>query len=569
MPDTTKPLIIQSDSSILLDVHDPAAAAARQDIAPFCELEKSPEHMHTYRITPISLWNAASAGIGGEEILSRLRCWSRYPVPENVGTSIIDIISRFGKLVLYPTEDVNRFFLSIEDDLIRKEIENRKGLEKMLLPGDSGFTVSIFDRGTVKRELIKLGYPVDDRAPLKEGAPLSLSLLETTGDGRPFHIRDYQMEAAEAFVGDRQPGSGYGITVLPCGAGKTIVGMKVMQMLQTSTLILSTNVAAVHQWIDELLDKTDLPEEQIGEYSGETKNIRPVTVATYQIVTWRPDKNAPFPHFNIFHAQNWGLIIYDEVHLLPAPVFRVTAELQSTRRLGLTATLIREDGREDDVFSLVGPKRYDVPWKELEQKGWIAEASCYEIRIPLPEEKKIPYAAADKRQKFRIASENPLKIEIVKQIIANHREDAILVIGQYLDQLKIIAGELNVPIITGQTPNKKREEIYSRFKSGEIRIIAVSKVANFAIDLPDASVAIQVSGTFGSRQEEAQRLGRILRPKERNSFFYSLISRHTTEESFGSNRQKFLTEQGYKYHIDFWDVDELLNDRSRKEPGTA
>jgi DNA excision repair protein ERCC-3 len=557
MPEKSKPLIIQSDASILLDVHDPAAGEGRQDIAPFCELVKSPEHMHTYRITPISLWNAASAGIGGAEILQRLEKWTRFPVPDNVKTNIIDIISRFGKLVLTPAGGGEQFLLSISDELIKKEIEHRKNLQKMLVPVPEGFLLSIFDRGTVKQELIKLGYPVDDRAPLKEGAPLSFSLRNVTLDGRPFSVRDYQTEAAEAFVGGNLPGNGYGIAVLPCGAGKTIVGMKAMEMLQTSTLILSTNVAAVHQWIDELLDKTSLTEEQIGEYSGETKRIRPVTAATYQIITWRPDKNAPFPHFNLFHGENWGLIIYDEVHLLPAPVFRVTAELQSTRRLGLTATLIREDGREDDVFSLVGPKRYDVPWKELEQKGWIAEASCYEIRVPLPEERKIPYAAADKRQKFRIASENPLKTEIVKQIIANHREDPILIIGQYLDQLREIAGELDVPIITGQTPNKKREEIYGRFKRGELRIIAVSKVANFAIDLPDASVAIQVSGTFGSRQEEAQRLGRILRPKERNSFFYSIVSRYTTEESFGTNRQKFLTEQGYKYHIDFWTEEEL------------
>lgn len=557
MSGTGKPLIVQSDSSILLDVHESSAEEARQVISPFCELEKSPEHMHTYRVTPISLWNAASAGIQSNEIIDKLERWSRYPVPDNVRANIFEIISRFGKVVLTPGEEQDFFFLEIHDDLIRREIEHRKDLGKLLVPDPKGFRISIFDRGTVKQELIKLGYPVDDRAPLNEGAPLPLSLKRETRDNRPFTVRDYQMEAAKTFVGDRGAGSGYGIIVLPCGAGKTIVGMRVMEMLSTNTLILSTNVAAVHQWIDELLDKTDLTDDQIGEYSGEKKAIRPITVATYQIVTWRPDKNAPFPHFEIFHAEDWGLIIYDEVHLLPAPVFRVTAEIQATRRLGLTATLIREDGREDDVFSLVGPKRYDVPWKELEQKGWIAEASCYEIRVPLPEEKKIPYAAADRRQKYRIASENPLKLKIVKQVIENHREDSILIIGQYLDQLKAIAKDLEVPIITGQTPNKRREEIYRDFKSGKTRIIAVSKVANFAIDLPDASVAVQVSGTFGSRQEEAQRLGRILRPKKRNSYFYSVISRHTTEETFGTNRQKFLTEQGYKYHLDFWTEEEL------------
>lgn len=557
MPDTEKPLIIQSDASILLDVHDPGADRARQDIAAFCELEKSPEHMHTYRITPISLWNAAAAGIDGPEIVTRLNTWSRYPVPGNVETIITDTISRFGKLVLLPTEREQTFLLEINDPFVRKEIENRKSVAKYLTPCEKGFFLSIFDRGTVKQELIKIGYPVDDRVPLKQGGLLPVKLREMTGDGRDFKIRDYQREAASIFVGEKKPGSGYGIVVLPCGAGKTVVGIQVMEMLQTNTLILSTNVAAVHQWMDELRDKTEIDSESIGEYSGESKTIKPVTVATYQILTWRPDKNSDFPHFGIFQAADWGLIIYDEVHLLPAPVFRVTAELQATRRLGLTATLIREDGREDDVFSLVGPKRYDVPWKELEQKGWIAEAGCFEIRVGLPDSLKIPYAAADKRQKFRIASENPLKKTIVTQLIQNHREDHILVIGQYLSQLKEIAKELDIPIITGQTPNKKRDEIYSAFRAGDIRVLAVSKVANFAIDLPDASVAIQVSGTFGSRQEEAQRLGRILRPKKRNSFFYSIVSRHTTEETFASNRQKFLTEQGYKYHIEFWTPEEL------------
>ncbi len=557
MPGEGKPLIVQSDSSILLDVHDPQAESARSDISPFSELEKSPEHMHTYRITPLSLWNAAAAGLGSTEIIGRLSSWSRFPVPENVTYTVRETVSRFGACVLIETEEQNRFLLTVSDEQIRREIEGRKGFDKFLTPAPQGFYVSLFDRGTVKRELIKIGYPVEDRAPLREGTPVPMSLKRTTSDGFPFCVRDYQTEAADTFVGSRRPGNGYGIVVLPCGAGKTVVGMRVMELLQTSTLILSTNVAAVHQWIDELLDKSSLTPDQIGEYSGEIKEIRPVTVATYQILTWRPNKNEDFPHFGVFHAADWGLIIYDEVHLLPAPVFRVTAEIQATRRLGLTATLIREDGREDDVFSLVGPKRFDIPWKELEQKGWIAEAMCYEIRVDLPEELKIPYASADKRNKFRIASENPLKLLIAEQIIENHREDSILIIGAYLDQLRKIAEALDIPIITGKTANSEREEIYRAFRAGELRLIAVSKVANFAIDLPDASVAVQVSGTFGSRQEEAQRLGRILRPKEKNSFFYTLVSRYTTEESFAANRQKFLTEQGYRYHIEFWKKEEL------------
>jgi DNA excision repair protein ERCC-3 len=547
------PLIIQSDSTLLLDVHNNNFSSARNDIAPFAELEKSPEHIHTYRISPLSLWNAASAGLGADQIITILEKWSRFEIPDNILFSIKDVISRFGKLVLQETDDKNKLKLIIYDKMILAELSSIEKLKKYLLPIQEGFSVNLVDRGTVKLELIKLGYPVKDEAPLIDGDPLAVDLRAATRSGFDLTIRDYQIESAETFCGNGKAGSGFGVIVLPCGAGKTVVGMKVMEILKTNTLILTTNVAAVHQWIEELKDKTHISEDEIGEYTGDRKVIRPVTVATYQILTWRPDSESDFPHFSIFRKKNWGLIIYDEVHLLPAPVFRVTAEIQSMRRLGLTATLVREDGRQEDVFSLVGPKRYDVPWKELEAKGWIAEANCYEIRIDLPESLKIEYAVAEKRKKFRIASENYEKVGIVKQLIKNHREDSILVIGQYIEQLKILAKALSSPLITGKTPNPERERIYNAFRAGEERVIVVSKVANFAIDLPDASVAIQVSGTFGSRQEEAQRLGRVLRPKERNSYFYSLVSRHTTEEEFALNRQKFLTEQGYKYHIEMWD----------------
>jgi len=432
-----------------------------------------------------------------------------------------------------------------------------KSLAKYLVPDGPVFRLKLVDRGTVKRELIKLGWPVQDLAPLAVGEPLELGFRTITGGGKPFAPRDYQIEAARSVVGDGGPGTGFGVVVLPCGSGKTVVGMTVMTMLKTNTLILTTNVAAVHQWIDELLDKTDLQPEQIAEYTGDEKSVAPVTVATYQILTWRPNKDAAFPHFKLFRERAWGLIIYDEVHMLPAPVFRVTAELQAVRRLGLTATLVREDGAEDAVFSLVGPKRYDVPWKDLEAKGWIAEALCTEIRLDLPESLNIPYAVANQRSKYRIASENPLKIAVVQQLIENHPDDRILVIGQYLSQLAELARILKAPLITGQTPHAEREVIYHRFKQGELRLIVVSKVANFAIDLPDASMAIQVSGSFGSRQEEAQRLGRILRPKNRNSYFYTLVSRFTVEEEFAANRQKFLAEQGYKYTIQHWTEDEL------------
>ena len=549
----SKPLIVQSDGSLLLDVHTESFESARAEISSFAELEKSPEHMHTYRITPLSLWNSASAGIGSDSALVSLERWSRFPVPENIITTIKETVSRFGKLVLTKTDDPEWMHLSVSEETIRMELMSHRSLAKLLVPDGQQFLIKLVDRGTAKQELTRIGYPVRDEAPLAEGDPLAVCLRENTLDGYKLSIRNYQWEAAKAFHSQNKPGTGFGTVVMPCGSGKTIVGMALMHLYQTSTLIISTNVAAVHQWRDELLDKTTLPIEQIGEYTGDVKEIKPVTIATYQILTWRPDRESAFPHFRLFREQRWGLIIYDEVHLLPAPVFRVTAEIQAIRRLGLTATLVREDGRERDVFSLIGPKRFDIPWKELEAKGWIAEAYCHEIRIDLPSTLSIPYATADRRRKYRLAAENPQKNDIVVQLVQNHGEDLILIIGQYLNQLAGLAQLLNVPIITGATPNPEREKIYSSFRRGDVRVIVVSKVANFAIDLPDASVAIQVSGTFGSRQEEAQRLGRILRPKEKNSYFYSIVSRYTVEETFAANRQKFLTEQGYRYHIEVWE----------------
>jgi len=555
-----KPLIVQGDSTILLDVHNEAFETARADINPFCELEKSPEHIHTYRISPLSLWNGASAGISGEEILETLENHSRYPIPENVTFRIMDLISRFGKLKLEQTENPEVLFLKIDDKMIHAEIASNKRLDKYLRAHGDGFLLQLYNRGTIKLELIKLGYPVEDLAPLKEGDPMDFSLLSITGDGSNFAVRDYQIEAAETFVGNNRPGTGFGTIVLPCGSGKTIVGIKIIDLLKTNTLILTTNVAAVHQWIDELTDKSTLTSDDIGEYTGDRKEIKPITIGTYQILVWRKDKQSEYKHFQLFKERNWGLIIYDEVHLLPAPVFRVTAELQTVRRVGLTATLVREDGAEENVFSLVGPKRFEIPWKQLEARGWIAEASCHEIRIDLSDKLKIEYAVADSRKKFRISSENPIKMEIAAELIANHPEDSILVIGQYIKQLQDMSKALNAPIITGKTPNQERERIFEDFRQNKIKVLVVSKVANFAINLPDASVAIQISGTFGSRQEEAQRLGRILRPKEKNSYFYSIISRYTIEEEYAANRQQFLTEQGYKYHIEMWDRKEFINE---------
>ncbi|MDR0623528.1 MAG: DEAD/DEAH box helicase, partial [Treponema sp.] len=485
------PLIVQSDRTLLLDVHAPRAEEARIAIMPFAELEKSPEHIHTYRITPLSLWNAASAGFSPAGIAGVLGEFTRYPVPGGIVEGFADTMARYGRIRLVSGDSTNGggvddLLLTAEDEAVLEEIGAAKPLEKYLARTEGGFALRLVDRGSVKRELIRLGWPVQDEAPLVKGEDLDIRLRSVNALGKPFAPRDYQVEAARSVLGDGGPGTGYGVVVLPCGSGKTVVGMLLMSLMKTNTLVLTTNVAAVHQWIEELLDKTELGRDQIAEYTGDSKSVAPVTIATYQIITWRPGREADFPHFRLFRERPWGLIIYDEVHLLPAPVFRVTAELQAVRRLGLTATLIREDGAEDAVFSLVGPKRYDVPWKDLEGKGWIAEAFCTEIRLDLPEHLKIPYAVAPPREKYRIASENPRKEEIVRQLVENHREDQILVIGQYLSQLGSLAGMLKAPLITGKTPNAERERIYGAFKKGEVRVIVVSRVANFAIDLPDA-----------------------------------------------------------------------------------
>ena len=539
MPNLTdNPLIIQGDRTILLDVHVPRADEARNALIPFAELEKSPEHLHTYRITPLSLWNAASAGFTPDVVSDTLDGFSRFPVPPAVRTWVVETMARFGSIRMIPSDDPDYLVLTTDIPLVYRELEASRQMKKYLVPsGTDEFRLAVLDRGTVKQELLKLGWPVQDEAPLKDGDPLEISLRETTLSGSPLVIRDYQRTAAAALVGDKGPGTGFGTIVLPCGSGKTVVGMTVMEMLATSTLILTTNVAAVHQWAAELVDKTTLTREEIGEYTGDKKEIQSVTIATYQILTWRPDKESPFPHFSIFRERAWGLIIYDEVHLLPAPVFRVTAEIQTVRRCGLTATLVREDGCEGDVFSLVGPKRYDVPWKDLEEQGWIATARCMEIRVPLATEHEIDYAVAGQRQKYRIASENPAKYAVVLELIREHEGDSILVIGQYLKQLEKIASELGVPIITGKTPNVERDRIYGEFRSGAMKVIVVSKVANFAIDLPDASVAIQISGTFGSRQEEAQRLGRFPQPKTKHFTFKTIVTARTVEEDFAANRR--------------------------------
>jgi len=568
------PLIVQSDRTILLETAHPLYEEARDSIARFAELEKSPEHIHTYRLSPLSLWNAAAAGLAAAQILAALDSLSKYPVPQNVRFDVEDIVGRYGKLRLVRGED-DRLVLQSDEEWLLEEISRLKAVEPCLDEriDQRSLAIKAGVRGALKQALIKAGFPVEDLAGYVEGAPLSIGLRTDTASGRPFLLRHYQEEAVRLFHADGSNRGGSGVIVLPCGAGKTIVGLGVMGKLQTQTLILTANVSALRQWRDEILDKTDLTADQVGEYSGHEKEIRPITLSTYQLLTYRRGKSEEFLHFKLFAERDWGLIVYDEVHLLPAPVFRATAELQARRRLGLTATLVREDGGEDDVFTLIGPKRYDVPWKDLERQGWIATARCTEIRIPLTAESRRQYAVADARAKFRISSTNPLKRELLAELLAEHRADKVLVIGQYIDQLEAIAAETGAPLITGKTPQAERDTLYDQFRGSQLNLLIVSKVSNFAIDLPDANVAIQVSGTFGSRQEEAQRLGRILRPKaEANQArFYALVTRDTRDQEFAQNRQRFLTEQGYQYEIRVWSppvregTDAAVNRRS----GTA
>jgi len=549
------PLIVQSDGSILLEVNSPQYIEARDLLARFAELEKSPEYIHTYRITPLSLWNAASAGMTEAQIIEPLIALSKYPAPDNVLRDIREYLGRYGRVKLIA--EGGELYLVSDDLPLMVEIAGTQAVKPLISPTSEPRRLRVQPglRGHVKQALVKIGYPVEDLAGYVDGEHLPIALRDITLSGIPFTVRAYQRESVDVFHagGARQGGSG--CIVLPCGAGKTIVGMAAMEALQSSTLILSPNTVAVRQWIDELLDKTDLTEDQIGEYTGLQKQIRPVTVSTYQVLTYRKrkgeDGEGEFPHFGLFAARDWGLIIYDEVHLLPAPVFRITAELQARRRLGLTATLVREDKREDDVFSLIGPKKYDVPWKDLERQGWIAIAQCHEVRIPLTEAQRMEYALAEQRFKYAVAAQNPRKFDVVDALLIKHADARTLIIGMYLEQLEALTKHLQLPVITGKTPVKQREVLFDQFRSGEITRLIISKVGNFSIDLPDAQVAIEISGTFGSRQEEAQRLGRILRPKRdgATAHFYTIVTRDTVDQTFAANRQRFLTEQGYAYEI--------------------
>lgn len=544
---TDGPLIVQSDKTLLLDVDHPAAAEARMAIAPFAELERAPEHMHTYRITPLALWNARAAGHDAEQVVDALMRFSRYAVPQPLLVDIVDTMGRYGRLQL-TNSPAHGLVMVANDRAVLEEVLRQKKIAPMLGARIDEDTVVVHpsERGHLKQALLKIGWPAEDLAGYVDGEAHPISLVE---DG--WSLRDYQREAVEGFWA-----GGSGVVVLPCGAGKTLVGAAAMAQAKATTLILVTNTVAGRQWKRELVARTSLTEDEIGEYSGEKKEIRPVTIATYQVITRKT--RGEYKHLELFDSCDWGLIIYDEVHLLPAPVFRMTADLQSRRRLGLTATLVREDGREGDVFSLIGPKRYDAPWRDIEEQGWIAPAECTEIRVTMTESERMGYAVADPEERYRLAASAHTKIAVVKAILERHKGEPALVIGAYLEQLEELGRELDAPVIQGSTKNKEREALFDRFRAGEIPVLVVSKVANFSIDLPEASVAVQVSGTFGSRQEEAQRLGRLLRPKGdgRQAHFYSVVSRDTLDTDYAAHRQRFLAEQGYAYRI--VDADDLL-----------
>lgn len=540
------PLIVQSDRTVLLEVDHPQSTEARHALAAFAELERAPEHIHTYRITDLGLWNARAAGVDAEQVLDVLLTHSRYPVPHSLLVDIADIMSRYGRLRL-ENDPVHGLVMRTDDYPVMEEVLHARRTRDIFGPRLDGQTVVVpgSERGRLKQALLKLGWPAEDLAGYVDGTPHPIALTQDD-----WTLRPYQQMAVENFWA-----GGSGVVVLPCGAGKTLVGAAAMATSSTTTLILVTNTVSARQWKDELLRRTSLTEAEIGEYSGTVKEVRPVTIATYQVLTAR--RGGVYPHLELVNEHDWGLIVYDEVHLLPAPIFRMTAELQARRRLGLTATLVREDGRESEVFSLIGPKRYDAPWKEIEGQGYIAPAECVEVRVELPRDDRVAYAMAEDADRYRFSAGSDVKLPVLRRLVERHPGEQVLVIGQYLDQLEEIGEMLEAPVLTGKTPVAQRQRLFEAFRAGELPVLVVSKVANFSIDLPEASVAVQVSGSFGSRQEEAQRLGRLLRPKQdgKTAHFYTVVARETIDQDYAQKRQRFLAEQGYSYSI--LDADDL------------
>ena len=560
------PLIVQSDHSILLETAGAKFEGARNAVARFAELVKSPEYMHTYRLTDLSLWNGASSGLTAAEVVGALEQYSKYPLPPAVPVYIDDMMGRYGRLCLLPGDAEGMLILEADTAVRMKEVRGSRGISRLLSKRIDArrYRVPVAHRGELKQALVRVGHPVRDLAGFVDGAALDVRLRSPDRAGRAWSLRDYQSQAVDAFLGEGDlhgapsADGGSGVVVLPCGAGKTIVGLSVLVRLGMRTLILCTNTTALRQWRNEILERTSLSEDDVREYSGSRKEVGPVTLSTYQMLTHRKTKGGPFTHFGLFDAENWGLVVYDEVHLLPAPVFRAVASIQARRRLGLTATLVREDGRQGDVFALIGPKRFDVPWRELEHTGWIAEAACVEVRVAMNRAERLEYAGADDRERYRLASTIPEKMRVVDTIMARHTGERVLVLGMYLDQLRALSTRINAPLITGETRQAERDRLFAAYRDGSIQTLVISRVGNFSVDLPDARVAIQISGSWGSRQEEAQRLGRVLRPKggDNRAWFYTVVTRESVEQKFAERRQRFLAEQGYRYAIETWDEKE-------------
>jgi len=555
------PLIVQSDHSILLETAGPHFEAARDALARFAELVKSPEYVHTYRLSDLSLWNGAASGLTATGVVDDLQKWSKYPLPPSVAVYVEDMMGRYGRLRLLPGDSDDWLVLEADTTVRMKEVRGARGISKLLSKRIDArhYRVRTALRGELKQALVKVGHPVQDLAGYTDGTALDVQLRIPDRGGRTWGLRSYQENAVGAFLGGQAANEGgSGVVVLPCGAGKTIVGLTVLARLGMRTLILCTNTTALRQWRDEILARTSLEPDQVGEYSGSQKTVCPVTLTTYQMLTHRRTKGGPFTHFGLFDAENWGLVVYDEVHLLPAPVFRAVASIQARRRLGLTATLVREDGRQGDVFALIGPKRFDVPWRDLEHSGWIATAECIEVRVAMSRAERLEYAGADDRERYRLASTIPAKGDVVRQLVERHAGERLLVLGMYLDQLRELSRQLDAPLITGETRQAERDRLFAAYRTGEVQTLVISRVGNFSVDLPDARVAIQVSGSWGSRQEEAQRLGRVLRPKgdDNRAWFYTVVTRESVEQTFAERRQRFLTEQGYRYSIETIDRDD-------------
>ncbi|MDG5788317.1 DEAD/DEAH box helicase family protein [Evansella sp. AB-P1] len=549
------PLLIQNNGVIFFRSTHPEAKIVQPFLSEFAQLKKTPSSLHMYELSPFSFWYAREQGISLNEIKEFLETFSGIRLPDRFSIQLEEWEGKNGKFQLINHKEFGPCLTSSQEGLMKELFQKDRKNYSIYKNGDREYTpISLAERGLIKQQLMDKGYSVIDCLGYETGKSLSISLQ------RNVSLRPYQKEAVSSFIQQKGVNEGNGFIILPCGSGKTVVGLGVLEQIKEETLILVPNDTSLQQWYEELLEKTTLNKSQVGRYTREKKEVKEVTITTYQMLTYQGNSDSKFPHFSLFHKRSWGLVIYDEVHLLPAPLFRLTSKLQGKRRLGLTATFVREDGKEGDIYSLIGPKRYEVGISLLEQNNWIARPICKEIKTPFNEKQWAHFLSLSKRERFRYASENKGKINVVDKLLHDHKGDSIIIIGQYLDQLNIIANTFSLPLLTGKTSKKERQEMYTQFKEGKQKVLVLSKIANMAVDLPDANVAIQVSGTYGSRQEEAQRIGRLLRPKKNNEsvYFYTIVTPMTKEEEVASHRQLFMVEQGYSYSWEEWSTCSLI-----------